>query len=67
MTRSPKVTVYLPEDEYDALAISESTGDINLKNVLAKSDTGDIHVPEEVSGGKCKITTSTGDIRISFE
>lgn len=64
--------VKLSGSDAGELEIGTSTGDVtgslrSSKIVLAKSDTGDIHVPEEVSGGKCKITTSTGDIRISFE
>lgn len=32
---------------------------------LTQTDTGDIEVPQGTTGGICKITTSTGDIRLS--
>lgn len=35
------------------------------KVFIPKSDTGDIHVPKTVTGGRCEITTDTGNIRIS--
>ena len=31
---------------------------------IAKTNTGDVKVPETTSGGKCEIKTSTGDIKI---
>jgi len=51
--------------------IKTSTGDINGtllsdKVFIAKSSTGDVDVPETLSGGRCKATTSTGDIRIKI-
>ena len=47
------------------------TGDVtgtlcSEKMFIPKSDTGDIQVPESRTGGLCKITTDTGDIRISY-
>ena len=53
------------------LLISTDTGDVHgtlltEKIFLVRSSTGEIHVPETVSGGKCKITTSTGDIHIEI-
>ncbi len=53
------------------LLISTDTGDVSgtlltEKVFLVRSSTGKIRVPETVSGGKCKITTSTGDIRIEI-
>lgn len=52
------------------LLISTDTGDVagNLlseKVFIAKSNTGRIDVPETVTGGKCKITTTTGKIEIT--
>lgn len=49
-----------------SLWIQTDTGDVrgNLltdKHYIAKSSTGDIEVPETV-GGRCEITTNTGDI-----
>ncbi len=51
------------------LSIDTDTGTVSgsllsPKVFTARSDTGRISVPETVSGGKCRITTSTGDIRI---
>jgi hypothetical protein len=36
------------------------------KIFVTQSDTGKVDVPETVSGGKCKVTTDTGDIRIEI-
>ena len=73
----------------DLLSIVRSTGDVRLDRcdaaeILIKTDTGDvtgtllsdkvfdvrsdtgkISVPVSVSGGQCKVTTGTGDIRIT--
>ncbi len=48
---TPKITVYLPETEYDSLVIKE--------------DTGDIEVTEDFKFGSIDIATSTGDITVS--
>lgn len=50
--------------------IKTSTGDVtgslrSGKIFVAHSSTGDVSVPESLEGGKCKITTSTGDIEIT--
>ncbi len=37
------------------------------KVFIVKSDTGSIDVPKTVSGGKCEITTDTGDIKIEIK
>ena len=56
-------------DRCDAaeLSITTDTGDVkgtllSDKVFIARTDTGRVHVPETTNGGKCKITTSTGDI-----
>lgn len=51
------------------LEIRTDTGDVtgslrSAKVFVVRSDTGRIEVPETTTGGKCKITTDTGDIRI---
>ena len=51
------------------ILVEVSTGDITGtlltdKVFIVNSDTGKIEVPETVSGGKCKVTTDTGDIKI---
>lgn len=53
------------------LAIQTTTGDVtgsllSGKVFIVKSDTGDVSVPETITGGKCKITTHTGDIKITI-
>ena len=52
------------------LSIKTDTGSVKGslltdKIFIAKSDTGRIDVPSSVTGGKCEITTDTGNIKIS--
>ena len=61
-------------DEFDASNIEVSVGTGNVKGTIksskifiAKSETGSVSVPETVTGGVCKITTSTGNIKISYK
>ncbi|MBO4854214.1 MAG: DUF4097 family beta strand repeat protein [Oscillospiraceae bacterium] len=54
-----------------SLEIETDTGDVtgsfsSEKVFIARSDTGTISVPKTVSGGKCSITTDTGDIIITL-
>ena len=54
------------------ITVRTSTGDVsgtlNSEMVfIARSSTGDIDVPGTVNGGRCEITTSTGDIRITIK
>ena len=47
--------------------VKTDTGDVtgNLlseKIFITQTSTGDVHVPKSTNGGKCEITTSTGDI-----
>ena len=58
-------------DRCDAkeIYIETDTGDIDGtlltdKVFLTDTDTGDVNVPKAVSGGRCEITTDTGDITI---
>lgn len=49
--------------------IKTNTGDVKgsintPKIFITKTDTGRINVPYSVTGGKCEITTDTGDIKI---
>ena len=53
------------------LTVDTDTGDVTgtlltEKVFIVRSDTGRIKVPETTAGGKCKITTDTGDIRIEI-
>ena len=36
------------------------------KIIFADSDTGNVEIPKLTSGGKCEITTDTGDIKITI-
>ena len=64
---SPKITVYLPENEYASLFIRESTGDIEIpkefhfQNMDITASTGDIKNYASASEDM-SITTGTGDI-----
>jgi len=54
------------------LELRASTGDVkgsllSEKIFIAKASTGNVNVPESSNGGKCKITTTTGDIKIAIE
>lgn len=70
MTYNPKITVYLPESEYDSLIISESTGDVKLpddfsfKKIDISASTGDVYSYASVSDS-VKIKLSTGIINLS--
>jgi hypothetical protein len=64
--------VYLERFDATNIEIEISTGDVKgtiltPKIFMTKSSTGYISVPEIQNGGKCKITTSTGDIIITYE
>lgn len=52
------------------LDIETDTGDVSgslrsSKVFIARTDTGRVSVPESVTGGKCKVTTDTGDIKLT--
>ena len=52
--------------------VTTDTGDVkgsllSEKVFLVKTDTGRISVPDSVTGGRCEITTDTGDIRIEVK
>ena len=58
-------------DRSDAaeITVKTSTGDVSgtfrtEKIFITKTSTGSVNVPDTASGGKCRITTSTGDIDI---
>ena len=60
-------------DRCDAqeITVTASTGDVtgtllSEKVFVAKTSTGRVAVPETMSGGTCRIQTSTGDIRITL-
>lgn len=52
--------------------VETSTGDVegtflSDKVFITKASSGDVKVPESITGGKCKITTSSGDISIKIK
>ncbi|MBR3591320.1 MAG: DUF4097 family beta strand repeat protein [Clostridia bacterium] len=52
------------------LYITTDTGDVSGtlltdKVFICRSETGDIDVPKTITGGRCEITTDTGDIQIN--
>ena len=54
------------------IKILTDTGDVNgsfgsEKIFFVETDTGDVNVPKSLTGGKCEITTDTGDIYITIE
>lgn len=67
--RSPEITVYLPKTEYVSLAISESTGDIEIleefcfDEVDISLSTGNVRFCAS-SSGTVSVTATTGEIRI---
>lgn len=67
-------TGYVKFDRCDAteILIKTSTGDVkgsllSEKVFITDTSTGSVKVPGTTSGGKCEITTSTGDIKITIE
>ena len=61
-------------DDADAgeIFIETDTGDVegtllSEKVFIARSDTGDIDVPKTTGGGRCEITTDTGDINLKIK
>ncbi len=53
------------------ILIETTTGEVkgtllSEKIFITKSVTGDVKVPESVTGGRCVVTTTTGDITLSF-
>lgn len=68
--KTPSLTVYLPNAQYNDLLIKASTGDVEIPenfrfaSVDISVSTGDVDCEASVSG-KLKICTSTGDIEIS--
>ena len=59
-------------DRCDAaeILIETDTGDVrgsltSDKVFITETDTGSVNVPKSVTGGKCEITTDTGDIKIT--
>ena len=63
--------VTLDRSDAAELFIMTSAGDVEgslltNKVFIIKTDTGRINVPNTITGGRCEITTDTGDIKISI-
>lgn len=63
--------VTLDRSDAAELFITTSTGDVEGslltdKVFITKTDTGRINVPNSITGGRCEITTETGDTKISI-
>ncbi len=55
----------------ETVFVKTSTGDVtgsllSEKVFLTETDTGKVDVPKSIRGGKCEISTDTGDIRITI-
>ncbi|MBR2312484.1 MAG: DUF4097 family beta strand repeat protein [Clostridia bacterium] len=62
--------VELDASDAAEIVIETSTGDVegsllSGKMFVAHSDTGSVRVPQNSAGGRCEITTDTGDIEIT--
>ena len=56
----------------ETIYVRTDTGDVtgsllSEKVFITDTDTGNIDVPKTITGGRCEITTDTGDIKISVE
>lgn len=63
--------VYFDNADAAEIFVQTDTGDVtgtllSDKTFVAESDTGHIDVPKNTTGGRCEITTDTGDIEISI-
>ncbi|MBR0466969.1 MAG: DUF4097 family beta strand repeat protein [Clostridia bacterium] len=63
--------VYFDNCDANEIEVKTSTGDVSgtlktEKVFITKTSTGTVNVPKTISGGKCEITTSTGDIIIDI-
>jgi len=64
--------VRLEASDAAEILIETDTGDVEGslltdKVFITKTDTGRVSVPKSVTGGRCEITTDTGDIKISIQ
>ncbi len=70
VTESQEITVYLPEDAYDALSIDSDTGDVSIPKDLAFAninvalDTGDVQLSASAKGD-IYVKTNTGHIAVT--
>lgn len=70
--RSSTGNVKFKNSDAASIYVKTSTGNvtgtlISEKIFITDTSTGDINVPKTITGGRCEITTSTGDIEISIQ
>lgn len=63
--------IHFDASDAQEIFIVTDTGDVKgslltEKVFITESDTGRVNVPKTVNGGRCEITTNTGDIRIQI-
>ena len=69
-TERLSMTVYLPKNTYDALAVRGSTADVTVPEAFSfgsvdiRGSTGDVALSASVTG-LLKVETSTGDVKVS--
>ena len=61
----------LSDCDASEIFVKTDTGDVrgtllSEKVFIIKTSAGDVSVPETVTGGKCEISTDTGDIKIGI-
>ena len=64
--------IKIDASDANEIFIETDTGDVKGslltdKVVTTETDTGRVDVPKTITGGKCEITTETGDIKISVQ
>ena len=64
--------VLLSDCDAGEISVKTTTGDVkgsicSSKIFIVTTSTGKINVPESTTGGKCKISTSTGDVSIKIK
>lgn len=63
--------VYFERSDAGEIVVKTDTGNVrgsllSEKLFIARSDTGKVHVPGTTTGGRCEITTDTGDILLEL-
>ena len=56
----------------ETICVNTDTGSVTGtlltdKVFIIETDTGSVNVPKSITGGRCEITTDTGNIRITIE
>lgn len=56
----------------ETICVNTDTGSVTGtlltdKVFIIETDTGSVDVPKSITGGRCEITTDTGNIRITIE